>query len=539
MKKLKVISILLGMALVVTGCGSSGKSDSAGGGVITVAYQNDISTLDPAIGYDWQNWSIIKSLFSRLMDYEPGTTNLVPSLASKAPDISEDGMTYTFTLRSGVMFHNGRELTADDVKYSIERAVNPKTQSPGAGFFGMIKGFDEASAGKTTTLSGIEVVDPTTVVFSLSRPDATFLHVMAINFASIVPKEEAEKYGEDFGKNPVGSGAFVFTKWDLGQQLVISKNPDYFEAGIPKVDEIKFEVGVDPAVALARLKSGEVDILGDSIPAANYVAESEDSKNKGLIIEGGQLHTGYVTLNVKTKPLNDVKVRQALNMAVNKDRIVQIINGRAVPANQPLPPSMPAYDNGYKGFAYDVAKAKQLLADAGYPNGFTSELWTSNTDPNPRIAQAIQQDFAEIGVKVSIKSLAQANVIEAGGNGTAPMIWSGGMAWIADFPDPSNFYGPILGCAGTGPGGWNWSQYCNKSLDAQATKADSMADPAQSADRLKLWSSIFTGVMDEAPWIPIFNEKRITMKSSRLGGSDDLYVDPVHIPVNYDHIFIK
>ena len=539
MKKLKVISILLGMALVVTGCGSSSKSDSAGGGVITVAYQNDISTLDPAIGYDWQNWSIIKSLFSRLMDYEPGTTNLVPSLASKAPDISEDGMTYTFTLRSGVMFHNGRELTADDVKYSIERAVNPKTQSPGAGFFGMIKGFDEASAGKTTTLSGIEVVDPTTVVFSLSRPDATFLHEMAINFASIVPKEEAEKYGEDFGKNPVGSGAFVFTKWDLGQQLVISKNPDYFEAGIPKVDEVRFEVGVDPAVALARLKSGEVDILGDGIPAANYVAESEDSKNKDLIIEGGQLHTGYVTLNVKTKPLNDVKVRQALNMAVNKDRIVQIINGRAVPANQPLPPSMPAYDNGYKGFAYDVAKAKQLLADAGYPNGFTSELWTSNTDPNPRIAQAIQQDFAEIGVKVSIKSLAQANVIEAGGNGTAPMIWSGGMAWIADFPDPSNFYGPILGCAGTGPGGWNWSQYCNKSLDAQATKADSMADPAQSADRLKLWSSIFTSAMDEAPWIPIFNEKRITMKSSRLGGSDDLYVDPVHIPVNYDHIFIK
>jgi oligopeptide transport system substrate-binding protein len=414
MKKLKVISILLGMALVVTGCGSSGKSDSAGGGVITVAYQNDISTLDPAIGYDWQNWSIIKSLFSRLMDYEPGTTNLVPSLASKEPDISADGMKYTFTLRSGVMFHNGRELTADDVKYSIERAVNPKTQSPGAGFFGMIKGFDEVSAGKATTMSGIEVVDPTTVVFNLSRPDATFLHVMAINFASIVPKEEAEKYGEDFGKNPVGSGAFVFTKWDLGQQLVISKNPDYFEAGIPKVDEIKFEVGVDPAVALARLKSGEVDILGDSIPAANYVAESEDSKNKGLIIEGGQLHTGYVTLNVKTKPLNDVKVRQALNMAVNKDRIVQIINGRAVPANQPLPPSMPAYDNGYKGFAYDVAKAKQLLADAGYPNGFTSELWTSNTDPNPRIAQAIQQDFAEIGVKVSIKSLAQANVIEAG-----------------------------------------------------------------------------------------------------------------------------
>jgi ABC-type transport system substrate-binding protein len=321
--------------------------------------------------------------------------------------------------------------------------------------------------------------------------------------------------------------------------LVITKNPDYYKAGLPKIDEIKFEVGVDPTVALARLKAGEIDLLGDSIPAASYVAESADEANKGLIIEGGQLQTGYVTLNVKTKPFDNVKVRQALNHAINKDRIVQIINGRAVPANQPLPPSMPGYDKDYKGFGYDVAKAKALLAEAGLASGFTSELWTSNTDPNPRIAQAIQQDLAEIGVKVTIKSLAQANVIEAGGNGTAPMIWSGGMAWIADFPDASNFWGPILGCGGTGAGGWNWSKYCNKSLDAEATKADSMTNPKDADARVALWKSIFTRANEEAPWIPIFNEKRITMKSDRLGGADELFVDPVHIPVNYDHVFIK
>lgn len=539
MKKLKLIGLALASALVITGCSSSSDSGSSEGGSIVVAYQNDIATLDPAIGYDWQNWSIIKSLFSRLLDYEPGTTNLVPDLATAMPEISADGKTFTFTLRDDVKFHNGRILTADDVKYSIERAVNPKTQGPGAGFFGSIVGFDDAAAGKTTDISGIVVNSPTSIIFNLSRPDATFLHVMAINFASVVPKEEAEKYGADFGKNPVGSGAFKFTSWTLGQKLTLDRNTDYYREGLPKVDQINFEVGIDPTVALQRLKSGEVDILGDSIPAASYIAEKGDAKNKDLIIEGGQLQTGYVTLNVKIKPLDNVKVRQAINHAIDKSRIVQILNGRAEAANQPLPPTMPGYDTNYKGFEYNVDKAKALLAEAGLAKGFSTELWTSNTDPNPRIAQSIQEDLAAIGIKATIKSLAQANVIEAGGSGKAPMVWSGGMAWIADFPDPSNFWGPILGCAGTAQGGWNWSKYCNKALDADAVKADSMTDPAKAEERKALWSSVFTRAMDEAPWVPIFNEKRITMKSERLGGDASLYIDPVHIPVNYDHIFIK
>lgn len=539
MKKFKLLTVLLASALVVSACSSSSDDAGGSGGAITVAYQNDIATLDPAIGYDWQNWSIIKSLFSRLLDYEPGTTNLVPDLATEMPKISADGMTFEFNMRDDVKFHNGRLLVADDVKYSIERAVNPKTQSPGAGFFASIEGFDDAAGGKSTNISGITVNSPTSITFKLSRPDATFLHVMAINFASVVPKEDAEKFGPDFGKNPVGSGAFKFTSWALGQKLTIDKNADYYREGLPKLDQINFEVGVDPTVALQRLKNNEVDVLGDSIPAANYIAEKENSDNEGLIIEGGQLQTGYVTLNVKIKPLNNVKVRQAVNHAIDKDRIVQILNGRADAANQPLPPSMPGYDTGYKGFAYDVAKAKALLAEAGLANGFSTELWTSNTDPNPRIAQSIQEDLAKVGIKAAIKSLAQANVIEAGSSGKAPMVWSGGMAWIADFPDPSNFWGPILGCGGAVPGGWNWSQYCNKTLDAEAVKADAMTDPAKADERQKLWGSVFTRAMDEAPWVPIFNEKRITMKSSRLGGDDSLYIDPVHIPVNYDHIFIK
>jgi len=509
------------------------------GGSMTVTYKDDVSTLDPAIGYDWQNWSMIKSLFDSLMDYKPGTTELVPDLA-ESYEISPDGLTYTFKLRQGVKFHNGRAMTAKDVKYSLERVVNPATQSPGAGFFGAIKGFDAASVGDAKALEGVEAVDDSTLRIVLSRPDATFLHVMALNFSSVVASEEAEKHGADFGKNPVGTGAFKLAEWTLGQRLVFERNPDYYQAGLPRLDQIVFEVGQEPIVALLRLERGEVDIAGDGIPPAKFLEVRNDPKFKDMIIEGSQLHTGYVTMNVKMAPFDNVKVRQAVNMAINKDRIVRIINGRAVPANQPLPPLMPGYDESYQGFPFDPAKAKALLAEAGFADGFETELFVANTDPQPRIAQAIQQDLAEVGIRAQIKSLAQANVIAAGGEADqAPMIWSGGMAWIADFPDPSNFYGPILGCGGAVPGGWNWSWYCNEELDARAVKADSMADPAQAEARIAEWKQIFTAIQDEAPWAPIFNEQRFTIRSDRLDGPDGIFVDPVHIPVHYDYVFAK
>ncbi|MDW9595432.1 ABC transporter substrate-binding protein [Sinorhizobium meliloti] len=509
------------------------------GGEMTVTYKDDVSTLDPAIGYDWQNWSMIKSLFDGLMDYVPGTTELRPDLA-ESYEISEDGKIFTFKLRKGVKFHNGRELTAQDVKYSIERVVNPATQSPGAGFFATIKGVEEASAGKGGELSGITVQDPHTIRFELTRPDATFLHVMALNFAHVVPKEEVEKHGADFGKNPVGSGAFKLAEWTLGQRLVFERFTDYWNEGLPKLDRITFEVGQEPVVALLRLQNGEIDVPGDGIPPAKFVEVTNDPNFKDLIIRGGQLHTGYVTMNVKMAPFDKVEVRKAVNMAINKDRILRIINGRAVAANQPLPPSMPGYAKDYAGYAYDPEGAKKLLEQAGLGDGFSTELYVMNTDPQPRIAQAIQQDLKAIGITASIKSLAQANVIAAGGEeNQAPMIWSGGMAWIADFPDPSNFYGPILGCGGAVPGGWNWSWYCNEELDKKAAEADAIVDPAKAAEREALWRDIYLKIMEDAPWAPIFNEERFTIRSERIGGEDKLFVDPVHIPVHYDQVYAK
>lgn len=532
------LSLSLGLASLASAQDYQPDPNAKSGGNIIVTYKDDVATLDPAIGYDWQNWSMIKSVFDGLMDYVPGTTELRPGLA-ESYEISEDGTTFTFKLRKGVKFHNGREMTAEDVKYSLDRVTTPATQSPGAGFFGSIKGYDAMADGSATSLEGVTVVDPYTVKIELSRPDATFLHVMALNFASVVPKEAVDEYGADFGKHPVGTGAFKLADWTIGQKLVFEKNADYWRPGVPYLDSITFEVGQEPIVALLRLQKGEVDVPGDGIPPAKFNEVMGNPDEAKQVVEGGQLHTGYITLNVEMAPFDKVEVRQAINMAINKDRIVQMINGRATPATQPLPPSMPGYTKDYAGYPFDPAKAKEMLAEAGLPDGFETELYVMNTDPNPRIAQAIQQDLAAIGVKADIKALAQANVIEAGGTPkTAPMIWSGGMAWIADFPDPSNFYGPILGCAGAVEGGWNWSWYCNKDLDAMATEADSITDPAKQDERLQKWSDVYMKVMEDAPWVPVFNENRYTMKSTRMGGADALYVDPVSIPVNYDYVYV-
>jgi peptide/nickel transport system substrate-binding protein len=507
------------------------------GGAAVVTFNNDLTTLDPHVGYDWQNWSVIKSIFDGLMDYKPGTTELEPDLA-ESYTVSEDGLTYTFKLRPGLKFHNGRAMTSADVKYSLERAVNPATQSPGGGYFGMIKGYDDVAGGKATELAGIATPDDTTVVFTLTRPDATFLHLMAINFSYVVPKEEVEKAGADWGKQPVGTGAFKFVEWVPGQRIVLERNPDYFRQGVPYLDRLTFEFGQDPTVAVLRLKKAEVDIVGDGIPPAQFAEVMADPANKDLIAAGEQLHTGYVTMNVTQPPFDNVKARQAVNMAINKDRIVRLINNRAVPAIQALPPAMPGYNPGNKGYSYDPEGAKKLLAEAG-ASDITTEIYAMNVDPNPRIAQAIQQDLAAVGIKAEIRSLAQAEVIAAGGSGKAPMIWSGGMAWIADFPDPANFYYGILGCTGAVEGGWNWSKYCNKELDARAGKADAMVKPDQASARIEEWKGIFDEVLKDAPWAPVFNEKRFTYHSARLGGDPALFTDPIHIPVNYDYIFAK
>jgi ABC-type transport system substrate-binding protein len=204
---------------------------------------------------------------------------------------------------------------------------------------------------------------------------------------------------------------------------------------------------------------------------------------------------------------------------------VQLLNGRATVANQILPPLMPGHDPSYQGYEYDPEKAKALLAEAGHPDGFETTIECIAVEPQPKICESFQQDLAKIGIKLTINTLAAPNVIEDAGNGKTPLTWSGGLAWTQDYPDPDDFYAPILGCDSNVPGGWNWSRYCNEELHTKSQELLAMTD---SAARLEAYKPFFKTLMDDAVWVPVINGEYDVAHSENLHGQPML-THPEHL----------
>jgi oligopeptide transport system substrate-binding protein len=537
-----LFSVLVILTTILTACGGGTPTTAATtaaatapqkGGEIIVAYKDDLATLDPAIGYDWTNWPAEKLVFDGLLDYD-STTTIVPRLASAMPDINSDATVYTFKLLKGVKFSNGREFTADDVVYTLTRDLDPKTASPGSGFFTGIKGAAEFIAGTATTVSGIQALDPYTVQFTLTAPDVTFLNKMALNFAYIVPKEEVAKAGQGFGHAPVGTGPYILQQWVSGQSLVFVRNPNYFMTDRPFLDKITIQVGVAPDVALLRLEKGDIQLMGDPPPGADWARISADPAWKNRLEKQPQVSTIYITMNTTVKPFDNVMVRQAMNYAIDKNHIIQLLNGRGTVANQVLPPTMPGYDTSYTGYAYNPDKAKSLLTQAGFPNGFETSMECISVDPQPKLCESFQADLAKIGVKLTINTLAAPNVIDDAGKGVPPMTWSGGLGWIQDYPDPDDFYGPILGCGSDTPGGWNWPRYCNQTLDDQSKSLLAITDRTA---RMAAYAPFFQKLMDAALWVPVYNGEYDIAHADNLQGQPTL-THPEHL-FYYETMWLK
>ncbi|MEA2619552.1 MAG: peptide/nickel transport system substrate-binding protein [Chloroflexota bacterium] len=506
---------------------SSVASPSSGipqGGTLSIGWNGEIQWLDPALGYDVTSWPAERLMFEPLLAYDEGTA-LKPLLADGMPTVSADGKAYTFKLHSGVNFVNEdgsvlRAVTADDVAYSINRLLDPTLKpnpSPVAGgFFGNIVGAADVLGGKATTASGIKVIDPATVEFDLVNADATFMNVLATPFASIVPKELAGGDATVFSAKPVGTGPYLFKSYTKGQGAVFVKNPGYWQAGQPYLDEIDYKTGQDDNAMLQQIEAGTLDLMGDPIPSAQFTDVTTNPAYADQIVHHTLVDTDYVFMDTQQPsngPLSNVKVRQAVNYVIDKEAILQIAHGAGVAANCIYPPDLPAYTADCNPYPRDVNKAKQLMADAGFASGFSTKFYTDTTDPDPQIGASIQQDLASIGIKVDIVSQEFATFLDTIETPhKAPMGYVG---WFQDYPDPSDFIDPILSCASAVKGGANAALYCNKAVDTLAATAKGETD---SAKRITDYQQIQTMIMADAPWAPFRHQEWYTLVGKRVGG---------------------
>ena len=527
------------VAVLAAGCGSSTSSSSSGGsssatgntpkmgGTLTAAYQGEPTGLDPAVAWELESWSIEHCIFNQLVTYapQPGAPVLKADIATVVPSVANGGITnggktYTYHLRHGVMFQApvSREVTATDFKWSLERMLNPKMspRAPAGYLYASVAGADALEAGKAAHAAGIKVVDPYTLEIDLTQPDYVFNDVMSLPFAAVLPKEWVAKYSNSaIARHPLGTGPFVFDHWSSGQEIVLKRNPTYFDKGHPYLDQIKFEFASSITTALLQLESGQVDVLGDGIPSGQVVQVMANPTYKKQVTTAPQIAWYYVFMNVHVKPFDNVLVRQAFNYAVDTAKIQKLFYGQAQPLNQVLPVGMSGHDPSATFYTHDPAKAKQLLTQAGYPNGFSVTHYTHNVDPMPKLAQSIQNDLEQVGIKVQIKQMAKApywGLIES----MKAKVPIGLTDWYMDYPDPSDWIGPLFSkSAATTDGSANTSWWWSPQVEKLYAQSQPMAPgPARS----QLYEQMQRIIMQQAPTIPLYQPILTTMSSTKTGG---------------------
>ncbi|MGV7963271.1 ABC transporter substrate-binding protein [Photorhabdus tasmaniensis] len=411
-----------------------------------------------------------RPLYNRLVDFKTGKTEIIPSLAEKW-DISDDGKVYIFHLRKGVKWHDNkefkpsREFNADDVIYTFMRQKDtnhPYNKVSGGSyeyFIGM---------GMSEIINKVEKVDDYTVRIELSRPEAPFLADLGMDFASILSAEYADKMmkagtPEKVDLNPIGTGPFQLLQYQKDSRILYKAFKEYW-GDKAKVDRLVFSITPDASVRYAKLQKNECQIM--SYPNPADIARMKKDKDIVLMEQPG-LNVGYVSFNVTKKPLDNVKVRQALAMAVNKDAIIDAVyQGAGQKAKNLIPPTMWSYDNDLKDYSYSPEKAKQLLKEAGMSDGFTIDLWAMPVqrpyNPNARrMAEMVQADWAKIGVKAKIVSYEWGEYLKRAKDGEHQIVM---MGWTGDNGDPDNFFATLFSCAAKERGS-NYSKWCYKPFE--------------------------------------------------------------------------
>jgi ABC-type transport system substrate-binding protein len=463
--------------------------------VLRLASPDDIPTMDPAAGYDTASWTFEQMVFDTLVRSTDAGVDVQPDVATSWGS-SPDSRVFTFHLRNDVRFTNGRAVTSDDFKYGIERVLDPATRSKGMEYYREIEGAADFEAHRASHVSGIETPDPWTIVFHLTTPDPIFVHKLAMPFASAVPREVAERWGEDFSQHVLGSGPFILKEWLGGQRIVMVRNPDYFIKGLPHLDAVVMYIGVNEELEWFKFEAGEVDV--STIPTAEFPYVMKNPALEALTLKNITVTTRYLGMNCEMWPFTDVRVRRAFNYAIDKKKLIALLNGRGIVARSVLPPSLPGYNPKIEGYPYNPVKARRLLEEAGIPKGFSAPIWLQSDRTMMTLSESIQQDLALVGINVGLKPLAWGPLLEAIRQpNTAPLFM---LAWEADFPDPENFLDVLLSRKQWGAN--NDSFYFNLQVDELLAEAKPMSEMRKRYD---LYRQAEEKVVADAPWVFLYN----------------------------------
>ena len=475
---------------------------------------------NPQINTTGTSFDTAYPVFNKLVEFIPGTTELQPALA-ESWDVSDDGKVYTFHLRKGVKFHArggftpSREFTADDVIATFNRMWK-KDDAYHAVSGGAYDYFNDM--GMPDLLSAIEKVDDNTVKMTLSKPESPFIANLAMDFAAIHSKEYMDamlKAGtpEKVDQEPIGTGPFIWANYRKDDRIIYNANVNYFRGKQP-IDRLVFSITPDQATREARLEAGECDV----IPYPNPANVEKLKSNPNLqVLEQEGLNVGYLAMNVKKPPFDNVKVRQAINMAIDKEAILAAVyQGAGKAAKNPIPPTIWSYDDSIEAYPYDVEKAKALLAEAGVSD-LQTDLWYMPVQRpyNPdakRMAELMQADLAKVGITAELKTFEWGEYRKRLQEGEHQM---GMLGWTGDNGDPDNFMGVLLSCGSARPGGQNVAKWCNEEFTKLIDDAKQISDVEKRTELYQQAQAIFH---EDAPWVPVAHSVVHMPMSKKVSG---------------------
>ena len=486
-----------------------GCSDPQPKDVLVFGRGSDSIGLDPALENDGESFKVCDNLYETLVAYLPESTAVAPQLA-KSWEVSEDLTRWTFHLRTDVRFHDGTRFNAEAMRFSLGRQFyedHPHHQVNGVYKYWKDMGMDDI-------VRSMEAVDDSTFAIHLNEPNAPFLSNLAMNFAAAVSPSAVRRHGADYRRHPVGTGPFRFVEWRKDERIVLERNDDYWgpEAALRR---LIFKPIQDSSVRFFELQTGSIHGLDNLSP--EFIGEIEKDPNLLLLRQPG-MNVGYLAMNMDKPPFDNRLVRLAMNHAIDKQSLVDnFYRGLAVPAVNPIPPTLWSHNDGIDPYGFEPDKARRLLEEAGFADGFDTELWAMPVPrpymPQPsKIAQAIQANLSEVGIRAEIVQWEWGTYLDKVSNGEHPMALLG---WTGDNGDPDNFLYVLLDRTAAQRPAQNIAFYRSDELHRLLVAARRSTDQQR---RTELYERAQEVIHEDVPWVPLVHATQTAAFQRRVSG---------------------